>query len=277
MAELALSIKALGKSLGLADVGISAGQLAGYEERFSQWIAQGYHGEMEYMARYGPLRARPTALASDAPHAGSLRPEAVAAGDLRVISVRLNYFSEAAAPPATVLADGQRAYVSRYALGRDYHKVLRRRLTQFADALAALIGPLGHRVFVDTGPLLEKPLAEQAGLGWIGKHTNLIASHDGSWFFLGELLVDVPLPTDAPAVNRCGRCRACIDICPTQAIVAPYQLDARRCLAYHSIELFGPIPVEFRRALGNRVYGCDDCQLICPWNRFATASAAPPC
>jgi len=165
--------------------------------------------------------------------------------------------------------------VSRYALGRDYHKVLRQRLQRLADRLAAAVGPFGYRVFVDSAPVLEKALAEKAGLGWIGKHSNLLDRQAGSWFFLGELYVDLPLPVDLPVTAHCGRCTACLDVCPTRAIVAPYRVDARRCISYHTIELHGPIPLEFRRALGNRIYGCDDCQLVCPWNRFARPTVEP--
>jgi epoxyqueuosine reductase len=173
------------------------------------------------------------------------------------------------------LQQAERAYVSRYALGRDYHKVLRGRLRRLADRIRAVTGPFGYRVFVDSAPVLEKAVAEKAGLGWIGKHTNLLHREAGSWFFIGELYTDLPLPVDAPVTNHCGDCRACIDVCPTRAIVAPYQLDARRCISYLTIELRGSIPVELRPLIGNRIYGCDDCQLICPWNRFARLSAEP--
>jgi epoxyqueuosine reductase len=205
------------------------------------------------MARHGQRRSRPAELV---------------AGTVRVICARLDYL-----PPArdiaAVLADPALAFVSRYALGRDYHRVLRTRLQRLATRIAERVGTFGYRVFVDSAPVLEKPLAEKAGLGWIGKHTNLIARDAGSWFFLGEIYTDLPLPVDAPATGHCGRCQACLDVCPTRAIVAPYRLDARRCISYLTIELEGPIPEPLRAALGNRVYGCDDCQLVCPWNRFA--------
>jgi epoxyqueuosine reductase len=212
------------------------------------------------MARHGARRSRPAELVP---------------GTVRVIAARMDYWPPDAAEPWLVLRDPQLGYVSRYALGRDYHKVLRRRLQKLADLMTATIGPFGYRVLVDSAPVLEKALAEKAGLGWIGKHSNLLHRQTGSWFFLGEIYIDAPLPVDQPATAHCGRCTACLDICPTQAIVAPYQVDARRCISYHTIELHGAIPLEFRRAIGNRIYGCDDCQLICPWNRFAKASVEP--
>jgi epoxyqueuosine reductase len=215
---------------------------------------------MSYMAGHGDKRSRPSELL---PHT------------LRIISARMDYLPPDAAPAGTVLRQAERAYVSRYALGRDYHKVLRRRLQRLAERITLITGPFGYRAFVDSAPVLEKALAEKAGLGWIGKHTNLLNRQAGSWFFLGELYTDLPLPVDAPVTNHCGDCRACIDVCPTQAIVAPYQLDARRCISYLTIELRGSIPVELRPLIGNRIYGCDDCQLVCPWNRFARLSAEP--
>jgi epoxyqueuosine reductase len=193
---------------------------------------------------------------------------------LRVISVRLDYLPPDSTPIQAVLDQPETGFISRYALGRDYHKVMRKRLQQLAHRITAAIGDFGYRVFVDSAPVLEKPLAEKAGLGWIGKHTNLINQNAGSWFFLGEIYTDLPLPVDNPSSqSHCGTCQACIDICPTRAIVAPYQLDARRCISYLTIELHGSIPVEFRVQMGNRIYGCDDCQLVCPWNRFAQPSA----
>jgi epoxyqueuosine reductase len=212
------------------------------------------------MARHGGRRAHPQTLAP---------------GTLRVVSARMNYLPEGLSHAETALADSNRAYVSRYALGRDYHKVLRGRLARLAERIAEAAGAQGGRACVDSAPILEKAFARNAGLGWIGKHTNLLSRTAGSWFFLGEILIDLPLPVDTPATNHCGTCRACIDICPTQAIVAPYELDARRCISYLTIELRGAIPVEFRKALGNRIYGCDDCQLVCPWNKFARLSTEP--
>lgn len=261
LALLAAAIKAWGRELGFQQVGVADIDLAAHESRLFDWLAMGFHGEMEYMARHGVKRSRPAELVP---------------GTVRVIAARMDYGPPgAAAEPWSVLNRPELGYVSRYALGRDYHKVLRQRLQRLAERVAAAIGPFGYRVFVDSAPVLEKALAAKAGLGWIGKHSNLLDQQAGSWFFLGEIYVDVPLPVDAPVTAHCGRCTACLDICPTQAIVAPYQVDARRCISYHTIELRGPIPLEFRRALGNRIYGCDDCQLVCPWNRFAKLTVEP--
>ena len=255
---LAGQIKRWGRALGLQQIGIAATDLGEHETHLLNWLAAGYHGEMSYMARHGTRRSRPAELLP---------------GTVRVISARLDYWPPMGADPRTVLEEPTLAYISRYALGRDYHKVLRQRLRQLALRIEAAIGPFGYRAFTDSAPVLEKALAQQAGLGWIGKHSNLLDRQAGSWFFLGELYIDLPLPVDAPASAHCGRCTACLDICPTRAIVAPYQVDARRCISYLTIELPGPIPLEFRRPIGNRIYGCDDCQLICPWNRFARATA----
>jgi epoxyqueuosine reductase len=213
---------------------------------------------MGYMRKHGRKRSRPAELVP---------------GTLRVLAARMDYLPEPQDDARALLDHESRAYVSRYALGRDYHKVLRQRLQRLAARVEQRIGPFGYRVFVDSAPVLEKPLAENAGLGWIGKHTNLIHDKSGSWFFLGEIYTDLPLPVDPPAESHCGSCRACIDVCPTDAIVAPYVLDARRCISYLTIELRSAIPVEFRRAMGNRIYGCDDCQLYCPWNKFARTTA----
>lgn len=251
-------VEAWALELGFAAVGIADTELDEHAAHLRAWLAAGRHGEMAYMERHQQLRAS---------------PETLHPGTVRVISVRMNYLPPAGVDPWSVLNDPAKAYVSRYALGRDYHKVMRARLRQLAERIAEHIGPFGYRVFTDSAPVLEKALAEKAGLGWIGKHTNLIAADAGSWFFLGEIFTDLPLPIAAPASNHCGTCRACIDVCPTQAIVAPYQLDARRCISYLTIELDGPIPEELRAGLGNRIFGCDDCQLVCPWNRFARHSA----
>jgi len=259
-AALALRIKAWGRALGFQQVGIADTDLGLAEQRHATWLRQGRHGEMDYLARHGTKRSRP----------GSLVP-----GTLRVISARMNYRPETKEGSWATLRDPTTAFISRYALGRDYHKVLRRRLRQLAERIRGEIGDFGYRVFVDSAPVLEKPLAEKAGLGWIGKHTNLINAQAGSWFFLGEIYCDLPLPPDPPARNHCGTCRACMDACPTQAIVAPYVLDARRCISYLTIELKGAIPPELRPLIGNRIYGCDDCQLVCPWNRFARICAEP--
>jgi epoxyqueuosine reductase len=215
---------------------------------------------MAYMARHGVKRSRPAELIP---------------GTVRAIAARMDYAPLQIVKPWSVLNRPDLGYISRYALGRDYHKVLRSRLQRLAEHIAVAIGPFGYRAFVDSAPVLEKALAEKAGLGWIGKHSNLLDRRAGSWFFLGEIYVDLPLPVDEPTSAHCGRCTACLDICPTQAIVAPYQVDARRCISYHTIELHGPIPLEFRRAMGNRIYGCDDCQLVCPWNRFAQLTVEP--
>jgi epoxyqueuosine reductase len=258
-AEIAQSIKEWGRELGFQQVGIAGVELAADEQRLAAWLKQGRHGTMQYMERHGTRRSRP----------GELIP-----GTIRVVSARMDYRVEGADPEA-VLADPLRGYVSRYALGRDYHKVLRHRLAQLADRIAKAAGTAGYRAFTDSAPVLEKALARDAGLGWIGKHTNLLDRHDGSWFFLGEIYTDLPLPVDAPVSAHCGTCTACIDVCPTQAIVAPYELDARRCISYLTIELDGSIPEKFRAAMGNRIYGCDDCQLVCPWNRYAKVTAEP--
>ncbi len=258
-ATLAQSIKEWGRELGFQKVGIAGVDLADDELRLAAWLEQGRHGTMEYMARHGTRRSRPAELIP---------------GTLRVVSARMDYRVEGADPEA-VLLDPLLGYVSRYALGRDYHKVLRHRLAQLADRIAHAAGTAGYRAFTDSAPVLERALARDAGLGWVGKHTNLLDRHDGSWFFLGEIYTDLPLPLDAPVASHCGSCSACIDVCPTQAIVAPYELDARRCISYLTIELHGPIPEEFRAAMGNRIYGCDDCQLVCPWNRYAKVTAEP--
>jgi epoxyqueuosine reductase len=257
---LRTAIEAAARALGFDAIGIAGIELAEDERHLEKWLSLGWHGEMGYMARHGRRRSRP----------GQLLP-----GTLRVISARMNYWPAEARPAQAVLDDDEAAYVSRYALGRDYHKVMRRALRDLAERVAALAGPHGFRVFVDSAPVLEKALARNAGLGWIGKHTNLIAREAGSWFFLGEIFTDLPLPIDAPASAHCGSCTACMPACPTGAIVAPQQLDARRCISYLTIELDGPIPAELRKAMGNRIYGCDDCQLVCPWNKFARAAAHP--
>lgn len=252
--ELTSSIRQWSRELGFQQVGITGIELPEDEARLMTWLEQGRHGAMEYMERHGRRRARPHELVP---------------GTLRVISVRMDYLPTHAQDPDAILEDPERGYVSRYALGRDYHKVLRRRLARLAEKIQAHSASQSHRVFVDSGPVLEKAFARNAGLGWIGKHTNLINRRAGSYFFLGEILTDLPLPVDEPETDHCGTCRACIDVCPTQAIVGPYQLDATRCISYLTIELRSSIPEQFRKALGNRIYGCDDCQLVCPWNKFA--------
>ena len=248
------------RALGFDAIGISGIELAEDERHLLQWLERGWHGEMQYMQRHGVRRSRPA----------ELQP-----GTLRVISVRMNYRPAEARSSEEVLADGQLGYVSRYALGRDYHRLMRRALARLGEAITRLAGAHTHRVFVDSAPVLEKALARNAGLGWIGKHTNLLSREAGSWFFLGEIYTDLPLPPDAAASAHCGSCTACMPACPTGAIVAPYQLDARRCISYLTIELHGPIPEALRPAIGNRIYGCDDCQLVCPWNKYARDAAHP--
>lgn len=254
--QLSENIKIWGKALGFQQVGISDIDLKQHEAKLQQWLDNQYHGEMDYMEKHGMKRARPAEL-----HPGTLR----------VISVRMDYLPDNA-QFARTLKNKDNAYISRYALGRDYHKVVRKRLKQLGQQIEQQVGKLGYRPFVDSAPVLERPLAEKAGLGWTGKHSLLIDAKNGSWFFIGELMIDLPLPVDTPVENKCGQCVACLKICPTQAIVAPYVVDGRRCISYLTIELQGAIPVEFRKAIGNRIYGCDDCQLICPWNRFANTT-----
>lgn len=262
MVRLALQIKGWGQELGFQQIGIADTDLADAEVHLQNWLANNFHGEMAYMQRHGNKRSRPSLL-----HEGTIR----------VISVRMDYLSEPVAVMNQVLANQNAAYVSRYALGRDYHKLMRSRLQKLADKIqnAVLAFEQKHessykmRAFVDSAPVLEKALAEKAGLGWIGKHSNLISRKAGSWFFLGEIYTNLPLPIDNASTSHCGACTACLNICPTQAIVAPYRVDARRCVSYLTIELHGSIPEQLRSLIGNRIYGCDDCQIICPWNRFA--------
>ncbi len=255
---LARDIKLWASELGFQGIGITGVSLPEDEVRLRAWLARGFHGTMGYMERHGTKRSRPDQLVP---------------GTVRVIAVRMDYATQALGGAHAVLADRRLGYVSRYALGRDYHKVLRSRLRRLASRIEAVAAPRGQRAFVDSAPVLEKALARNAGLGWIGKHSNLISRERGSWFFLGEIYTDLPLPTDpSPAREHCGRCTACLSACPTGAIVAPYRVDARLCISYLTIELEGPIPVPLRPLLGNRIYGCDDCQLACPWNRFARLS-----
>ena len=255
--ELALQIKQWGTELGFDQVAISDIDLSEHESQLKRWLALGYHGEMEYMAAHGMKRARPAELVP---------------GTQRVICVRMNYL-----PPdasfAKNLKNTDKAYISRYALGRDYHKLIRNRLKKLGERIEQQVGQFGFRPFVDSAPVLERQLAEKSGLGWTGKHSLILNQEAGSWFFLGELFIDLPLPIDGPVEEKCGSCVACIKLCPTNAIVEPYVVDARRCISYLTIELQGAIPVEFRPLIGNRVYGCDDCQLICPWNRYGQLTA----
>ena len=254
LAALAAEVKELGRALGFAKVGVAGVDLAADERRLDEWLAAGRHGEMEYMRRHGRKRTRPGELVD---------------GTVRVISARMDYWPRGSRDARSVLADSRRGYIARYALGRDYHRVLRSRLARLARAIEKRAGARGFRAFVDSAPVLEKALARNAGLGWIGKHTNLIDRDAGSWFLLGELYTSLPLPVDSPVTDHCGSCTACLDVCPTRAIVAPYQLDARRCISYLTIEQRGAIPTELRASIGNRIFGCDDCQLFCPWNKFA--------
>lgn len=247
-AALREEIRAAGKKLGFAAIGIARAEPGPAVDRLRAWLAEGCHGGMDYMARHAELRAQPQRL-----HPGTLT----------VISAALDYL-----PPGRSAPDPEQAAISRYAQGRDYHKVMRGRLQKLADAITALAGPFGYRVFSDSAPVMEVEFASQAGLGWRGKHT-LLLSKQGSWRFLGEIYSDLPLPPDEPVAEHCGRCNTCLTACPTGAIVAPYQVDARRCISYLTIELAGAIPEALRPLLGNRIYGCDDCQSCCPWNRFA--------
>ena len=257
-AALLTALQRWSRELGFARLGVARIDLAADEAHFLDWLRAGFNGEMRYMSRHGVKRSRPAELLP---------------GTVSCISVRMDYWPENAADAESTLADRQVAYISRYALGRDYHKLMRRRLQQLCDRVVSAVGPFGYRVFTDSAPVLEKALARNAGLGWIGKHTNLIDRNAGSYFFLGEIYLDLELPADEPGSAHCGTCAACMPACPTGAIVAPYRLDARRCISYLTIELAGSIPLEFRRAIGNRIYGCDDCQLVCPWNKFARATA----
>ncbi|MFK8015605.1 MAG: tRNA epoxyqueuosine(34) reductase QueG [Gammaproteobacteria bacterium] len=251
---LARDIKDWGREFGFGAVGITGVDLSAEEPHVRAWLQRGFHGSMDYMQRHGDKRTRPHELVP---------------GTVRVICVRLDYLPEQQHAAIEQLERPAHAYVSRYALGRDYHKVLRARLRRLAARVQKAAQAQGGRVFVDSAPVLEKALARNAGLGWIGKHTNLIDKQTGSWFFLGEIFIDIPLPEDRPSINHCGTCSACLDVCPTRAIVAPYQVDARLCISYLTIENKGAIPTELRPLMGNRVYGCDDCQLFCPWNKFA--------
>lgn len=247
------NIKAWGKALGFQQVGICDVDLSKHEKRLQEWLDKGFAGEMKYMSEHGMKRARPNELLP---------------GTVRVISVRLDYL-----PPdaefAKNLKNKNQAYISRYALGRDYHKLLRSRLKKLGEKIRSECQDLNFRPFVDSAPVLEHALAEKAGIGWTGKHSLTINKQAGSWFFLGELFIDIPLPVDQKIEENCGNCTACLTICPTQAIVEPYVVDARRCISYLTIEQKGAIPEQYRKLIGNRIYGCDDCQLICPWNRYA--------
>ncbi|MGE0355947.1 MAG: tRNA epoxyqueuosine(34) reductase QueG [Burkholderiales bacterium] len=259
-AGLAALVKRWGREAGFDAVAVAGIDLAREEARLLEWLGRGWHGAMDYMARHGARRARPAELVP---------------GTASIVTVRLDYLPGEARAAEAVLADPALAFVSRYATGRDYHKVLRQRLQGLAERMVAELGPFPYRAFTDSAPVMEVALAARAGLGWQGKHTLLLSREAGSWYFLGELFVGLDLAKDAPAADHCGTCERCLAACPTGAIVAPYQLDARRCISYLTIENPGPIPEEFRAAIGNRIYGCDDCQMACPWNRFARPASLP--
>jgi len=260
-------VQAWAGELGFSQIGVADVDLSSAEPGLQAWLDAGFHGSMDYMQRHGLKRARPRELVP---------------GTVRVLTARMDYLPAESDPPGppgdwqTVewqrLQAPERATVSMYARGRDYHKVLRNRLQALADRIAAAVGPLGHRVFTDSAPVLEVELAARSALGWRGKHTLALSRDAGSMFFLGEIYLDLALPVTGPVAAHCGSCSACVDVCPTRAIVAPYRLDARRCISYLTIEHAGPIPIEFREAIGNRIYGCDDCQLVCPWNKYAQRS-----
>jgi len=261
MQKLSANIKAWAAELGFSDIGITDTDLQAAEAEHQNWIEKGFHGEMDYMAKHGTKRTRPAELVPNT---------------LRIISARLDYLPPDAADSKAVMLNGEKAFISRYSLGRDYHKVMRSKLQKLCDRIQAELGQIleqaggfEYRVFTDSAPVLEVALAEKAGMGWRGKHTLLINKDRGSWFFLGEIYTNLPLAIDTPATNHCGTCSSCMEVCPTQAITAPYEVDARRCISYLTIELKGSIPLELRPLIGNRVYGCDDCQLFCPWNKFA--------
>ncbi len=253
VSQLKADIKAWAIELGFQDMGISDLDLSEAGDYLNQWVAKQYHGDMDYMHKHGSKR---------------YTPEEMIPGTMSIISLRLDYMNTGLTPYREILEQSDKGAVSRYALGRDYHKVIRKKLKQLAQKIEQAIGAFGYRVFTDSAPVMEKAIAEKAGLGWIGKHSNLLNSKAGSYFFLGEIYTDLPLPPDEKATFHCGSCRKCLDACPTDAIVAPFQVDGRRCISYLTIENHGEIPLEFRKAMGNRIYGCDDCQMVCPWNKF---------
>ena len=254
------TIRGWGEALGFQALGFTGIDLSQHRDYLDKWLQAGYHGEMAWMARHGDKRSRPDALIP---------------GTCTVITARMDYLPDGADPSA-ILAQSDKAYISRYALGRDYHKLIRSRLAKLARKIETHLGSGHYRAFVDSAPVLERALAENAGLGWIGKNTMLLNDKAGSWFFLGEIYTDIPLPKDPPkTVDHCGSCRACLDVCPTNAFVDPWVLDARKCISYLTIEYDGVIPEDLRPAMGNRIYGCDDCQLVCPWNKFAQTTSEP--
>ena len=258
--SITADIKRWGCELGFAEIGVCDTDLAAAEIEHQAWVKKDFHGDMNYMAKHGTKRTRPAELVPNT---------------LRIITARLDYLPPNAKDSWQVINNNEAAFISRYALGRDYHKVMRQKLQKLCDKIALEVPDFEYRVFTDSAPVLEVALAEKSGLGWRGKHTLLINKDHGSWFFLGEIYTNLPLPIDEGASNHCGSCSACIDICPTRAITAPYEVDARRCISYLTIELKDAIPLEFRPLIGNRVYGCDDCQLICPWNKFSETTTEP--
>ncbi len=253
--KLIRNINLWGAELGFQQIGFSDINLKNAEKKLKKWLDMKFHGEMHYMEKHGLKRSRPDLLLPNT---------------LSVISARMNYLATDNESAKLLLDHKKKAYISRYTLGRDYHKVLRQRLKKLAHKIDIHVKEFGYRVFVDSAPVLEKPIASKAGLGWIGKHTNLINKDNGSWFFLGEIYTNIKLPNSNSSKDHCGTCFKCIDVCPTKAIIAPYILDARRCISYLTIELKGSIPIEYRRLIGNRIFGCDDCQIFCPWNKFAS-------
>jgi len=257
MNDLLIKTQQWAQSFGFQQLGVSDIDLTKAEQQLASWLKAGFHGGMDYMQRHGTKRSR---------------PEELVPGTVRVITVRMDYMPDHVEDSWSVINDDQQGFISRYALGRDYHKLMRKRLLKLAQKLEAEVASSEYRVFCDSAPVMEKALAQKSGIGWIGKHSNVLNREHGSYFFLGEIYTDIPLPVTAETSEHCGSCTSCIDICPTQAIVAPYQVDARRCISYLTIELRDSIPVEFRSLMGNRIYGCDDCQLVCPWNKFAQAT-----
>lgn len=258
--ELMPNIRGWALELGFQAVEVSDTELGEDEIRFLAWLDDGRAGDMTYLARHGHRRTRPAELVP---------------GTIRILTVRMNYLPGNARPMDAVLNDPERGYIARYALGRDYHKLIRTRLQRLASRIEAVVGPFGYRAFADSAPVLERALAAKSGLGWTGKHTNIMTRDVGSWFFLGELYTDLPLPVSAPVTSHCGSCRACLDACPTSAFTAPHSLDPRRCISYLTIEHRGSIPEPLRRGIGNRIFGCDDCQMVCPFNRGAPSTDEP--
>jgi len=258
MNDLLLKTQQWAQSFGFQQLGVSDIDLSKAEEQLTRWLKAGFHGDMDYMQRHGTKRSR---------------PEELVPGTVRVITVRMDYMPDHVEDSWSVINDDQQGFISRYALGRDYHKLMRKRLLKLAKKLEEEVASSEYRVFCDSAPVMEKALAQKSGIGWIGKHSNVLNREHGSYFFLGEIYTDIPLPVTEETSEHCGSCTSCIDICPTQAIVAPYQVDARRCISYLTIELRESIPVEFRSLMGNRIYGCDDCLLVCPWNKFSQITA----